>query len=69
MHTAFGTFPYIPVGQTLVLDGELVVHRTLRETVQLGESDEEIVPSTMAGIESIRSSGAVAGIGPITAKQ
>lgn len=68
VHTALGTFPYISVGQTLVLHGESVVHATFGKQFKC-ESYEEIVPSTMAGIEKYLSSGAVAGIGPITAKK
>lgn len=68
VHTALGTFPYISVGQTLVLHGESVLHATFGKQFKC-ESYEEIVPSTMAGIEKYLSSGAVAGIGPITAKK
>lgn len=68
VHTALGTFPYISVGQTLVLHGESVLHATFGKQFKC-ESYEEVVPSTMAGIEKYLSSGAVAGIGPITAKK
>lgn len=68
VHTALGTFPYISVGQTLVLHGESVLHATFGRQFKC-ESYEEVVPSSMAGIEKYLSSGAIAGIGPITAKK
>lgn len=68
VHTALGTFPYISVGQTLILQGETVTHATFGKQFKC-ESYEEIVPSSMTGIEKYLSSGAIAGIGPITAKK
>lgn len=68
VHTALGTFPYISVGQTLILKGETVTHATFGKQFKC-ESYEEIVPSSMTGIEKYLSSGAIAGIGPITAKK
>jgi len=68
VHTALGTFPYISVGQTLVLEGETVLHATFGKQFKCS-SYEEIMPNTLKGIEKYLSSGAVSGIGPITAKK
>ena len=68
IHVALGTFPFISVGQTLKLYGEWVNHDTFGTQFKCSNY-EEIMPNSLIGIEKYLSSGAISGIGPITAKK
>lgn len=67
-HIALGTFPFLSIGQTYILEGEWVVHEKFGKQFRC-ENYEEIIPNTEKGIERYLSSGVVSGIGPVTAKK
>lgn len=66
--TIVGCLPYIIEGQNLKLKGEWAIHPQFGEQFKV-ESIEEIVPSSLIGIERYLSSGIIMGIGPVTAKK
>jgi exodeoxyribonuclease V alpha subunit len=66
--TIVGCIPYITEGQSLKLTGKWTVHREFGQQFRV-ESCEELVPSTLLGIERYLSSGIISGIGPVTAKK
>lgn len=68
VHVSLGTFPFLSVGQTLRLTGEWIVHDTFGKQFKCVDY-EEILPHTAMGIERYLASGAISGIGPITAKK
>ncbi len=68
VHVALGTFPYLSVGQTFKLFGEWVTHATFGRQFKC-DHYEEIMPNSLKGIEKYLASGAISGIGPITAKK
>jgi len=68
IHIALGTFPFISVGQTLILHGDWVTHATFGRQFKC-ENYEEVMPNSLKGIEKYLSSGTISGIGPITAKK
>ena len=55
-------------GQNLKLLGEWVLHPQFGQQFKVQEC-EEIVPSSIVGIERYLSSGVISGIGPVTAKK
>ena len=66
--TIVGCIPYISEGQNLKLLGEWVLHPQFGQQFKVNGC-EEIVPSSIVGIERYLSSGIIAGIGPVTAKK
>ena len=66
--TAVGTAPYLREGQHIKITGEYKEHKQFGKQFAI-ESCEEIVPTTIDGIEKYLSSGVIRGIGPITAKK
>lgn len=66
--TIVGYIPYITEGQSLSLQGAWVKHPQFGEQFKV-ESYEEILPSSVLGIERYLSSGVIAGIGPVTARK
>lgn len=68
MITIVGCIPYISEGQNLKLTGEWVVHPQFGKQFKV-EGCEELMPSSIVGIEKYLSSGIITGIGPVTAKK
>lgn len=66
--TIVGTIPYITEGQSLKLTGQWVVHPQFGEQFKV-ESCEELLPTSIVGIEKYLASGVISGIGPVTAKK
>ncbi|OPJ63440.1 ATP-dependent RecD-like DNA helicase [Clostridium oryzae] len=66
--TIIGTIPYINEGQNLSVKGEWVLHPHFGRQLKV-DSCEEILPSTVKGIETYLASGVIFGIGPVTAKK
>ena len=63
-----GIMPFISEGQHVKLSGEWKVHQKFGEQFNVNEF-EEIVPTSLEGIEKYLSSGIIRGIGPVTAKK
>ena len=63
-----GIMPFISEGQHVKLSGEWKVHQKFGEQFNVSEF-EEIVPTSLEGIEKYLSSGIIRGIGPVTAKK
>ena len=63
-----GIMPFISEGQHVKLSGEWKVHQKFGEQFNVSEF-EEIVPTSIEGIEKYLSSGIIRGIGPVTAKK
>lgn len=66
--TITGCMPYITEGQNLKIQGEWVLHPQFGQQFKV-VSCEEIIPSSLEGIEKYLSSGIISGIGPVTAKK
>ncbi|MBU3185621.1 SF1B family DNA helicase RecD2 [Clostridium estertheticum] len=66
--TVVGVVPYISEGQNLKLTGEWVNHPQFGKQFKIVQC-EEIIPSSLMGIEKYLSSGVIQGIGPVTAKK
>lgn len=66
--TIVGFIPYLIEGQNLKLEGQWVTHPQFGQQFKV-ESYEELLPSTLLGIERYLASGVIAGIGPVTAKK
>lgn len=66
--TVVGIVPYISEGQNLKLNGEWVNHPQFGKQFKIVQC-EEIIPSSLIGIEKYLSSGVIQGIGPVTAKK
>ena len=66
--TVVGIVPYIGEGQNLKLKGEWVNHPQFGKQFKI-TSCEEIIPSSLIGIEKYLASGVIQGIGPVTAKK
>lgn len=66
--TVVGVVPYIIEGQNLKLTGEWVNHPQFGKQFKIAHY-EEVIPSSIAGIEKYLASGVIQGIGPITAKK
>lgn len=66
--TVVGNLPFIMEGQNLKLTGEWVLHPNFGQQFKIKYS-EEVVPDTTVGIERYLSSGAISGIGPVTARK
>lgn len=63
-----GYTPFLNEGQRVRVQGEWVTHQNFGQQIKV-ESCEEVVPSTVEGIEKYLSSGLIPGIGPVTAKR
>ncbi len=63
-----GYVPYLNEGQRVRIQGEWVTHQTFGQQIKV-ESCEEILPSSIEGIEKYLASGLIPGIGPVTAKK
>lgn len=63
-----GYTPYLNEGQRVKICGEWVTHQTFGPQIKV-ESYEEILPSSLEGIEKYLASGLIPGIGPVTAKK
>ncbi len=68
LHTIVGTIPYLTEGQVLHLSGQWVNHPQFGEQLKV-EHCEELLPNSTTGIEKYLASGAISGIGPVTAKK
>lgn len=66
--TITGFIPYISEGQNLKIQGEWFNHPQFGEQFKVSLC-EEIVPTSLEGIEKYLSSGIISGIGPVTAKK
>ncbi|MBU3183133.1 SF1B family DNA helicase RecD2 [Clostridium psychrophilum] len=66
--TVVGIVPYVSEGQNLKLIGEWVNHPQFGRQFKI-QHCEEIIPSSLSGIEKYLSSGVIQGIGPVTAKK
>lgn len=66
--TIVGCIPYIIEGQSLKITGNWIVHPQFGQQLKV-ETCEELVPSSLLGIERYLASGVIAGIGPVTAKK
>jgi exodeoxyribonuclease V alpha subunit len=66
--TIVGCIPYITEGQSLKVSGEWMVHPQFGKQLKV-EVCEELVPSSLVGIERYLASGIISGIGPVTARK
>ena len=66
--TVVGYLPFIAVGDTLKLQGKMVVHQEYGEQFKI-ETFEKMMPQTAAALEKYLASGTIKGIGPATAKK
>ncbi len=66
--TMVGTMAYIVEGNKYKVTGEWVNHPKFGKQFRV-DNIEEIVPTTLSGIEKYLASGIITGIGPITAKK
>lgn len=66
--TIVGYLPFIAVGDTLKLQGKMVVHQEYGEQFKI-ETFEKLMPENAASLEKYLSSGTIKGIGPATAKK
>ena len=64
--TIVGYLPFIAVGDSLKLEGKMVVHQEYGEQFKV-ESFEKLMPETAAALEKYLASGTIKGIGPVTA--
>lgn len=66
--TAVGTVPYLREGQHVKLTGKWIIHKQFGQQFTINKC-EEIMPTTIDGVEKYLSSGIIRGIGPVTAKK
>lgn len=66
--TIVGTMPYIKEGQHIKITGEWKNHKQFGKQFSVSIC-EEVVPTSVEGIEKYLASGVIRGIGPITAKK
>ena len=66
--TAVGIIPYLKEGQQVKLTGEWTVHKQFGKQFNM-KTCEEVIPTSIEGIERYLSSGVIRGIGPVTAKK
>lgn len=64
--TIVGYLPFIAIGDSLKLEGKMVVHQEYGEQFKV-ESFEKLMPETAAALEKYLASGTIKGIGPVTA--
>lgn len=66
--TVVGYLPFISAGDTLKLNGKMVVHQEYGEQFKI-ETFEKLMPESAAALEKYLASGTIKGIGPATAKK
>ncbi len=66
--TVVGYLPFIAVGDTLKLEGKMVIHQEYGEQFKI-ETFEKIMPESAQALEKYLASGTIKGIGPATAKK
>ena len=66
--TVVGYLPFIAVGDSLKLQGKMVVHQEYGEQFKI-DTFEKLMPQTAAALEKYLASGTIKGIGPATAKK
>ena len=66
--TVVGYLPFISVGDSLKLQGKMVVHQEYGEQFKI-ETFEKLMPENAAALEKYLASGTIKGIGPVTAKK
>ena len=66
--TVVGYLPFIAVGDSLKLQGKMVVHQEYGEQFKI-ETFEKLMPQTAAALEKYLASGTIKGIGPATARK
>ncbi len=66
--TVVGYLPFISVGDTLKLQGKIVVHQEYGEQFKI-DTFEKLMPESAAALEKYLASGTIKGIGPATAKK
>lgn len=66
--SAVGTVPFMKEGQNVKLTGYWTVHKQFGNQFNIQEY-EELLPSSLDGIEKYLSAGIIHGIGPVTAKK
>ena len=65
---AVGTVPFLREGQNVKVLGEWTTHKQFGKQFNI-KSCEEIMPTSLKGIEKYLSSGVIRGVGPVTAKK
>lgn len=68
IHTVTGTIPFLSEGQNFKFSGDWTNHVKFGKQFVVKQC-EEIIPSSIKGIERYLASGVIMGIGPITAKK
>lgn len=66
--TVVGYLPFIAVGDSLKLQGKMVVHQEYGEQFKI-DTFEKLMPQTAAALEKYLASGTIKGIGPATARK
>ena len=66
--SAVGTVPFLKEGQNVKLTGYYTVHKQFGNQFNI-QDYEELLPTTIDGIERYLSAGIITGIGPVTAKK
>ncbi len=66
--TVVGYLPFISAGDTLKLEGKMVVHQEYGEQFKI-DTFEKLMPENAAALEKYLASGTIKGIGPATAKK
>lgn len=66
--SAVGTVPFLKEGQNVKLTGYWTVHKQFGNQFNIQEY-EELLPTSLDGIEKYLSAGIIHGIGPVTAKK
>ncbi len=66
--TVVGYLPFISVGDTLKLNGKMVIHQDYGEQFKI-DTFEKVMPEDAAALEKYLASGTIKGIGPATARK
>ncbi len=66
--TIVGYLPFISVGDTLKLEGKMVIHQEYGEQFKI-DTFEKLMPESAVALEKYLASGTIKGIGPATAKK
>ena len=66
--TVVGYLPFISVGDTVKLNGKMVVHQEYGEQFKI-DSFEKMMPENAEALERYLASGTIKGIGPATARK
>lgn len=67
-YSIVGYMHYLSEGQRIHIKGEWKYHKSFGKQIKV-DSFEEVLPTTLEGIEKYLASGLIAGIGPVTAKK